>query len=206
MTTTTPRSTIATTQAELDALLADLLPRQGQWDAEGYLWLTDQTNRLVEFTDGQIEVLPMPTDKHQTILEYFFLALRAFLRPRGGIVHVAPLRLEVRPGVFREPDVVALRDARDPRRENRYWHGADLVLEVVSPDQPARDLVEKRGAYALAGIPEYWIVNPLTETITVLRLDGDRYVKHGVFGRGAQATSALLAGFAVAVDDVFDAE
>ena len=206
MTTTTPRSTIATTQAELDALLADLLPRQGQWDAEGYLWLTDQTNRLVEFTDGHIEVLPMPTDKHQHILKYLFLAFHAFVQPRGGDVCFAPLRMEIRPGVFREPDLVLLRDARDPRRENRYWRGADLVLEVVSPDQPARDLVEKRGAYALAGIPEYWIVNPLNETITVLRLDGDRYVEHGVFGRGAQATSVLLAGFAVTVDAVFDAE
>ena len=192
MTTTTPRSTIATTQAELDALLADLLPRQGQWDAEGYLWLTDQTNRLVEFTDGHIEVLPMPTDKHQTILQRLFLAFHAFVRSRGGVVHFAPLRMEVRPGAFCEPDRVLLRDARDPRRDNRYWRGADLALEVVSPDKPARDLVEKRGDYALAGIPEYWIVNPLNETITVLRLDGDRYVEHGVFGHGAQATSALL--------------
>ena len=205
MTTTTPRSTIATTQAELDALLADLLPRQGQWDVEGYLWLTDQTNRLVEFTDGYIEVLPMPTDKHQHILKYLFLAFHAFVQPRGGDVCFAPLRMEIRPGAFREPDLLLLRDAHDPRREYRYWRGADLALEVVTPDKPARDLVEKRGDYAVAGIPEYWIVNPLDETITVLRLDGDRYVEHGVFRRGEQATSALLAGFTVAVDAVFDA-
>jgi hypothetical protein len=31
---------------------------------------------------------------------------------------------------------------------------------VVSADKPERDLVEKRGDYAEAGIPEYWIVNP----------------------------------------------
>jgi hypothetical protein len=40
----------------------------------------------------------------------------------------------------------------------------------------------------------------------VLRLAGGSYVEHGVFARGEQATSALLAGFAVGVDDVFDAD
>jgi Uma2 family endonuclease len=66
--------------------------------------------------------------------------------------------------------------------------------------------VEKRGDYAEAGIPEYWIVNPETETITVLRLEDTAYVDHGVFGRGTEAASALLPGFSVGVDAVFDAD
>lgn len=205
MATTTHRSTCATDQAELDALLAELLPRQGQWSAEGYLWLTDRTNRLIEFVGGQIEVLPMPTDKHQVISKFFFLALHLFLQPRGGLVHYAPLRVQIQPGQYREPDLVALREADDPRRTDRYWLGADLVLEVVSPDDPDRDLVDKRRDYAAAGIREYWIVDPRVETVTVLRLTGDVYAEHGVFRRGARATSSLLEGFAVAVDAVFDA-
>ncbi|MDP9373848.1 MAG: Uma2 family endonuclease, partial [Chloroflexota bacterium] len=56
------------TQDQVDNLVLELLPLQGQWSEELYLWLTDQTNRLVEFTDGYIEVLPMPTDRHQSIL------------------------------------------------------------------------------------------------------------------------------------------
>ncbi len=196
---------MATAQTELDGFLADVLPRQGQWDEEGYLWLTDRTNRLVEFTDGQIEVLPVPTHEHQAILKYLVFAVHAFLHPRGGTVFFAPLRLQIRPGIYREPDLMLLRDAGDPRLQNRYWLGADLVLEIVSPDEPARDLVEKRADYASAGIPEYWIVDPRVATITVLRLAGDAYVEHGVFGRGARATSALLTGFEVDVTAVFDA-
>jgi Uma2 family endonuclease len=196
---------MTTAQAELDELLADVLPRQGAWDSEGYLWLTDRTNRLVEFAEGRIELLPVPTHEHQAILKYLFLAFHAFLHPRGGTVFFAPLRVQVRPGIFREPDLVLLRDARDPRLQNRYWLGADLVLEIVSADQPARDLVEKRADYASAGIPEYWIVDPRVATITVLRLEGDAYVEHGVIGRGARATSALLTGFEVDVTAVFDA-
>ena len=50
----------------------------------------------------------------------------------------------------------------DPRCQDRYWLGADLVVEVVSPDRPERDLVDKRIDYAVrqAGIPEYWVVDP----------------------------------------------
>jgi len=51
--------------------------------------------------------------------------------------------------------------------------------------------VDKRADYAEVGILEYWIVNPLDETVTVLRLDGKQYAEHGVFQRGATATSLL---------------
>lgn len=80
------------------------------------------------------------------------------------------------------------------------------MLEVVSQDKPERDVVEKRHDYAEGGIPEYWIVDPRDETITVLRLADDAYVEHGTFGRGTQATSALIPGFTVSVDAVFDTE
>jgi Uma2 family endonuclease len=160
---------------------------------------------LIEFTDGRIEVLPLPTQSHQAILRFLFRVLDALMLQTGGTVFFAALRLQIRPEKFREPDLLLLRDAGDPRRQDAYWWGADMVLEVVSPDNPERDTVEKRGDYAEAGIPEYWIVNPLDETITVLRLADGLYVAHDVFRRGETATSALLAKFAVAVNDVLDA-
>ena len=148
----------------------------------------------------------MPTDKHQTILLFLYDLFRAFLNSRGGKVLVAPLRLRLQSRLYREPDLLLLCNAKDERRQERYWLGADLVVEVVSPDKPERDLVHKRSEYAEAGIPEYWIVNPETETITVLVLDGNVYVEHGVFSRGAGATSVLLSGFSVDVSSCFDAD
>ena len=110
----------------------------------------------------------MPTDVHQSVLLFLHALFRAWLRPRGGVVMVSGMRMRVREGKFREPDVLLLRDRSDPRRQNRYWLGADLVVEVVSPDDPDRDLVEKRADYAEAGIAEYWIADPRDETLTVL--------------------------------------
>jgi Uma2 family endonuclease len=115
------------------------------------------------------------------------------------------LRVQLRPGKYREPDLLLVLDQTDPRNQEALWFGADLVMEVVSPDNPERDTRVKRVDYAEGGIPEYWIVNPLSESITVLRLEGTQYVEHGVFRRGDQATSALLPEVAIPVDAVFDA-
>ncbi len=188
-----------------DGLEVDLAPLQGLWTEQQYLRLTEQTNRLIEFTDGSIEALPLPTSRHQTILLLLYERLKAAVQPTGGKVLVAPLRLRLRPGKFREPDILLLQSADDPRYQDAFWLGADLVVEVVSPDRPERDTEEKVRDYAEAGIPEYWIVNPLDETVTVLTLDGEAYTLHGVFRRGQRALSKLLDGFGVAVDDIFDA-
>ena len=191
---------------EQDELVLDLGALQGLWTATQYLKLTDQTNRLIEFADGYVEALPMPTRQHQAISRLLFLALLAFVQRIGGTVFYAPLRLQVRPNKFREPDLLLLLDANDPRNQNAFWLGADLVVEIVSPDDPERDTKIKRADYAEAGIPEYWIVNPLDATITVLVLDGPAYRLHGRFERGERATSRLLPDFSVSVDEVFDAK
>ena len=189
----------------LASLLCDVLPSQGAWSDHDYLWLTDHGNRLIELTDGRVEELPRPTDTHQAVLLSLYDLFRAWLGPRGGVVMVAALRMRIREGKFREPDLLMLRDRSDPRRQDRYWLGADLVVEVVSPDDPDRDLVEKRRDYAEGRIPEYWIADPSDETITVLALDGEAYVEQGVFRRGGVAVSPLFEGFGVDVSAVFDA-
>ncbi|MFN3333532.1 MAG: Uma2 family endonuclease, partial [Caldilinea sp.] len=62
---TKPTSTINIVEAEPAWEVALLFPAQGAWSEEDYLYL--DTNHLVEFSDGKIEVLPMPSDKHQAI-------------------------------------------------------------------------------------------------------------------------------------------
>jgi Uma2 family endonuclease len=81
-----------------------------------------------------------------------------------------------------------------------------LALEVVSEEKPERDLVDKRGDYAEGSVSEYWIVNPLTETITVLRLGADAYDEVGAYRRDQTAVSALMPEFSIDVAAVFDAD
>ncbi|MEM9494156.1 MAG: Uma2 family endonuclease [Myxococcota bacterium] len=187
--------------------IARLFPDQGSWSEEEYLALSGSC--LVEFSHGSVEVLPMPTDSHQAMVAFLYTALLAFVSgdrgQRLGTVRFAPLRLCLWPGKFREPDLLFLRSERDHLRSDRFWSGADLVMEVVSTDDRDRDLVVKRREYARAGIDEYWIVDPHLAHITVLRRDGERYLEHGVFDAEQRAESAVLPGFAVVVSAVLSA-
>jgi Uma2 family endonuclease len=185
-----------------------LFPEQGEWSEEDYLSLEEKldTHRLIELVDGRIEVLPVPTEEHQSIVFFLTQALYAFVKPRRlGKVLFSGLRVRMRARNFREPDVVFLGSRNEVKRGNRFWRGADLVMEVVSEDDPDRDYVDKRSEYAKAGIREYWIVDPRTRSITLLTLKGRAYLERGVFKDGQAATSAHLKGFTVNVSEVFDA-
>lgn len=182
--------------------IAELFPAQGSWSEDEYLTL--DTNRLVEFSHGQLEILPMPTQSHQLLVIALFQLLRAFVAARKlGTALIAPMRMQLWPGKFREPDIMLMLAENDERRTDQYWLGADLVIEVVSPDDRRRDIVTKRQEYALGGIPEYWIVDPTDRQITVLVLERDSYTVHGAFAEGEQATSLLLEDFSVDVTTVF---
>src|SRR5438046_1779767 len=81
--------------AEIESLLAN----QGHLEEAQYLQATENINWLVEFTDGYIELLAMPTMTHQMILQFFFQRLWSFASARDlGEVVFTPLRVRLRPG------------------------------------------------------------------------------------------------------------
>ena len=80
----------ASSQEALHSLLREVLPRQGAWSDEEYLWLTDRARRPLEFTDGRVEVLPMPTDTHQVILLSLYRLLHAHVRGAAVFRRTAP--------------------------------------------------------------------------------------------------------------------
>ena len=162
---------------------------------------------MIELSDGCLEFLPMPTPFHQCIAQFLFEILKAWVVARAlGEVFIAPLPVRLWAGKIREPDVVFVRPGRILNR-HRPPAGADLAIEVVSPGEEnrERDLNKKRAEYAAAGVTEYWIVDPQENRIVVLTLDGSVYQVHGEFAPRTQATSVLLAGFAVDVAAVFAA-
>jgi Uma2 family endonuclease len=184
--------------------IALLFPEQGNWSVEEYLDLPG--NRLVEFSEGYLEVLPVPTTSHQWILSFVLRLLDAFVTAHGlGLALPAGIRVQLWPRKFRQADIVFMLTAHRARVGEEYWTGADLVMEVVSagPEDRRRDLVTKRREYARARIGEYWIIDPKLGQITVLRLRGKRYEVHGQFKGGDEATSRLLPGFQVNVASVF---
>jgi len=207
MTTLKPRTKRASANGRAEPTwdIALLWPEQGQWSVDEYLSLPG--NRLVEFSDGFLEVLPMPTTLHQWIVLYLWESLKHFTGGWSGLglALTAALRVRLWENKFREPDVVFMLTQHRRRAHDEFWEGADLVMEVVSddPTDRRRDLVTKRAEYSRARIAEYWIVDPKLGQITVLKLKCKTYGVHGVFKTGQTATLSLLAGFGIDVRTVF---
>jgi len=165
-------------------------------------------SRVVEYDHGYVEIHDVPKSSHQRILLFLYNLLATFVNAgKLGEALVAPLRVKLGPEKYREPDVVFMSAQNAARCGEDFWLGADLVMEVVSEGEEnrERDLEKKRKDYAEGGIPEYWIVDPQEQKITVLKLEGVAYAVHGEFVPGASASSALLNGFSVNVEAVFAA-
>ncbi len=179
-------------------------PRQGDWSEADFLEF-ETTNFPAELVDGCLELLPMPTRTYQRLLRYLMGLLQSAVKSSSlGEVLFAPCPIRLAPGHLREPDlfVAKLSESDEPpAATDVLW-----VLEIVSHGQlnRDRDLIDKRRDYAQARIPEYWIVDPIEETVTVLSLDGQSYRAHGEFKPGTVATSPLLPKFQINVTELFE--
>ena len=186
---TTPQIPSANGEPAWEA--AYMLPVQGSWSEEDFLKF--HTNRMAELVDGRLEILPMPTLKHQRILRWL-LGMFEAAAPGGSITLFAPLPTRLFPGTIREPDLLYIAPENAPGPNVDYPTHIDLALEIVSPGKDARqrDYEDKRRDYARAGISEYWIVDPLENQVTVLVLRDSVYLEHGVFRIGDVASGLLL--------------
>jgi len=182
--------------------IAKLFPPQGEWTEEDYFSLPD-TNRLIELSEGKLVMPPHPTPVHQEIVQRLFLKLHAFAEKRdAGRVYLAPLPVRLWPGNIREPDLFFVAKEHRERIKERFCEVPDLVVEVTSPGTRRADRGEKRKEYALAGVREYWLVDPDRKTIEIYTLKEKGFELAGRYGTGSVASSELLPGLEVAVDEV----
>ena len=129
--------------------------------------------RRYELIDGSLVVTPAPGSVHQLVSGALYRVLWSARRP-GTVVFTAPIDYVPEPTTSLQPDVVVVEEAEVG--EARLTRTPLLVVEVVSPSSRRHDLGSKRSAYAAAGVPLYWLVDPEPPvSLTVLRLAGDDY-------------------------------
>ena len=154
---------------------------------EEYLSYNDGTDKLYELFNGElIEVPPESGTNIQiaTFLLFQFALILGTNRVRG---HGLELEINGEPR-NRYPDLTILREEHIELLAKRNTIRLTmppplLVVEVVSPGelQRNRDYVAKRTQYQDCSIPEYWIVDPNTQTILVLQLKNNNYIEIGSF-------------------------
>jgi Uma2 family endonuclease len=102
-----------------------------------------------------------------------------------------------------EPDIIFMSKGNRSRVKRGGIEGApDLAVEIVSPDSIERDYQTKRKKYEAAGVPEYWIVDEIEETITLLRLGANGKYRE-VKPKKGEWHSEVLPGFWVRAEWLF---
>jgi Uma2 family endonuclease len=123
----------------------------------------DFEEQRVEWVDGEIEYMGTVSREHSGLVLFLASLLRHFMEAGNlGEVHSETfnMRLSIRPS-GRNPDVlVVLNDHLDRVKRNHVDGPADLVIEVVSPDDRSRDTIRKVVEYEAGGVTEYWIFDP----------------------------------------------
>lgn len=152
------------------------LPTHMTWE-EYLAW--DFEDCQAEWVDGEVILMAPVRVDHQFILGFLYRLICDSVERRNlGAVLTAPIlmRLPSRPS-GREPDLLFVAEAHRDRIKPTLIDGpADLVIEVVSPESDRRDRSDKFSEYEAAGIPEYWLIDPLrTEAYFYVLGEDGRY-------------------------------
>ena len=134
--------------------------------------------RRYELIDGTLVVTPAPGAPHQVVVAALCRILFA-ARPKGTAVLPAPLDFVPNPTTVLQPDVVVI-DAKEVDAkevdEPRLTRTPFLVVEVLSPSSRSQDLGSKLLAYAKAGVPAYWVIDPEPPVeLRAFHLEGTEY-------------------------------
>jgi Uma2 family endonuclease len=159
---------IAFTRADLDAL-----PEDG---------------RRHELLDGAFLVTPSPGFAHQSVLMALIDLLRPDLPP-GLVLLAGPFDVVLSEHTVVDPDLLVAPRSQFTARD---LPGAPLlVVEIRSPSTGLIDRTTKRHLYESAGVPSYWLVDPLAPSITVLELVDGEYCERAHLIGGATVTLSM---------------
>lgn len=162
-------------------------------------WQGDERWEL--FAGEALLISPAPSFRHQEIVGELTAQLVAHLRGKTCRAVAAPLDVLLPEAgeddeavtTVVQPDLVVVCDRKKIRRHG--LRGApDLVIEVLSPGSATRDEVVKKALYERHGVREYWIVDPLAQTLKAYRLDKGRYPA-AILYDGGEVESVVLPEF-----------
>lgn len=183
--------------------------KNGKYTYADYLnWPDDVRYELIE---GTPFLQPSPSVIHQEISVNLLVEFKNYLQGKPCKVFHAPfdVRLfadkETDADVFTvvQPDLLIVCDP-DKLDERGCKGSPDLVVEIISPSSAKIDRWMKYHLYEKAGVEEYWIVDPLGQTIEVFLLAEGNYVRSGVFGKDDRLKSAFFSELEMNLMTVFE--
>lgn len=151
-----------------EAMPACAVPRkkQGEYTLEDYYALPDDIR--AELIDGELIFLEAPSSIHQELIGELFFEIKLYIRTNNGPCKILPSPLDVQLDcdnrTMLQPDISVICH-RDRIVKMGVYGAPDLCIEIVSPSSRKRDYEKKRMKYQNAGVREYWIIDPKTESV-----------------------------------------
>ncbi len=166
----------STTIRKMKGSVIMALPMQEFYSEEDYYNIPEDTR--AEIIDGQIYYQAAPSRVHQKILSELHITIGQYIKSKGGSCQIYPAPFSVklfedRPTIV-EPDISIICD--NSKLTDRGCTGApDWIIEIISPGTASHDYIHKLNLYADAEVREYWIVDPLEQTVFVYYLEKDKF-------------------------------
>ncbi len=172
---------------------------------DDYAALTPAGSGLYELLNGKIIEMPSPTPAHQRVARQLFKKMDAFVELNQlGELFFAPLDTVFDQTNTFQPDILFISKSRSAIIEAKKIDGApDLVVEILSDGNTAKEMSYKKYIYESSGVLEYWIVNLLKQTVTVYNNIEGELLPSGIFPPSEKAISQILPGFELPVSDLF---
>lgn len=133
--------------------------------------------RRHEIIDGDHYVSPSPNTDHQAVSRWLQMQLFRQIEEIGtGRVIDAPMDVELTPSDVVQPDIIVIDEERRGIISPSHVIGSpDLLIEILSPSNPTHDTELKLRLYERTAVPEYWIADSRTHTVTRYLLADGRY-------------------------------
>ena len=175
---------------------------QAKISYEEFLEQMDE-DRHVEWVDGEITAISPISNVHQKLGAYLLTLLQVYADARQlGEVRYEPFQMKPAanlPG--RSPDILFVAEAHRVRLKKNFLEGpADLVVEIISPESRARDRGDKFFEYEAAGIPEYWLLDPIREQAEWYQLGTNGIYRPAALDEQGRYHSVVLPGLWLQVD------
>lgn len=127
-----------------------------------------------ELIDGQMYNMPMPNTIHQELVLELCCTIGNYIDENhcSSKVCLSPFAVFINKDEknYVEPDVFVVCDFN--KLDDRGCNGApDFIIEIVLPSSQRMDYLIKLFKYREAGVREYWIVNPITQTVQTYYFD-----------------------------------
>ena len=167
---------------------------------------TTPADERCELLDGDLLMVPAQNLKHQRVQFRLGQALGQFILHHDlGEFFYAPCDVVLSDTDVVQPDLLFVsRERAHLLRNGENVQGApDLVIEILSPSTADKDRGIKRELYSRHGVREYWLIDPLAETVSIHLQQAGRLALTRTCGRRDTLRSPLLAGLELRVDDVF---